>query len=407
MAGFNQKHYELLPTPTTATTAQTKYIPIDYRVLFQCLVPKMCDILDLDRLDFGNPAAVLAHVDEIRMDLNSFLIMSGQLEVIRAMGRDAPVEQRRQAFDMFFRRRTFRFKDRDVENATYFLCSDGKGLSWSLRRPWDDEMGVPYVPEPWDAEMGISYVPRKSFVDDANTLENVDLSRVRRGAFRLDRGVEGLEECIAGLDPQVEPVIGVDPGIANVVTVVNADIVGMVNQNPDNRRQIFRHHVLQVSHGTMRQNNFSKTLERKEEKLRDNDFRINAWYDFLSETTPRRLAAGLEERCAWIHWVAMARHEVFLDVYQRSEHRQWRFRAFATRQRAEQMLVNRIAGRCRWQEWRDVQRRLVPGAKQLRRVGRQVNGFPPYDTGPRLFAWGDGSWAHQRPWAPVPRTVSF
>ena len=75
------------------------------------------------------------------------------------------------------------------------------------------------------------------------------------------------------------------------------------------------------------------------------------------------------------------------------------------RQRAEAMLINRLAGRCRDDEWVQLQMRLEPGDKQGRRFDRHVWGIPAYDTAPRIFAWGDKSFRHTKPWAPVPRQV--
>jgi hypothetical protein len=157
----------------------------------------------------------------------------------------------------------------------------------------------------------------------------------------------------------------------------------------------------------MLQINYSKQRERNEERLRD-DLGINVFYDLLSANAPHAVGhRDSETWCTYIFLVAYSRHQAFLAVYQRRQHRAWRFRGHATRQRAVAMLINRMAGRCVDEEWKKIQTRLEPGDKQGRRFDRRVWGVAAYPTTPRIFAWGDGSWNHTRPWAPVPRQVKL
>ena len=137
--------------------------------------------------------------------------------------------------------------------------------------------------------------------------------------------------------------------------------------------------------------NCSKAMERNEAKLREADPRINQWYDVLSQRSPRRAGSTVEDWCFWIHTIAQARADVFLEVYQRRQHRNWKFRAFAMRQRAEEMIVNRLARRCREEEWETLHNRIQPRARKTRPQARRQNGVPSYPTDPCLFAWGDRS----------------
>lgn len=50
-----------------------------------------------------------------------------------------------------------------------------------------------------------------------------------------------------------------------------------------------------------------------------------------------------------------------------------------------------------------LQHRMQAGDRRRRRRRRQQDHFPPYPTDACLLAWGDRSWQHQQPWAPVPR----
>ena len=139
--------------------------------------------------------------------------------------------------------------------------------------------------------------------------------------------------------------------------------------------------------------------------MRD-DLGINVYYDLLSVNSHRQVGQRvLETHCTWLFLVAYSRNEALLTVYRRRQHRAWRFRAFAMRQRAEAMLINVLAGRCIAADWEKVQTRMQPGDKEVRRNQRRMLGIPAYDTAPRIFAWGDKSFTHQRPWAPVPRQV--
>jgi hypothetical protein len=142
--------------------------------------------------------------------------------------------------------------------------------------------------------------------------------------------------------------------------------------------------------------------------MRDN-LLINPLYDILSANSPHAInQRNREVRCNWLFLVAYMRMEGFLSVYRRRQHRAWRFRGFATRQRAEAVLVNRMVGRSYDAEWfHSMQTRLEPGDGRGRRYNRYVMGMAPYATNARVFAWGDRSWDHQKPWAPVPRQVSF
>lgn len=83
--------------------------------------------------------------------------------------------------------------------------------------------------------------------------------------------------------------------------------------------------------------------------------------------------------------------------------RRRRFRSFAMRQRADQMTINTLIGQCNVDEYQGIQTRIQSGqAKERRRARRQAH-VPPYDLHSRIFAWGQGGFSHQRPWAPIPQ----
>ena len=172
---------------------------------------------------------------------------------------------------------TFCFRNTDIQLAHVFVTMDGKGASITLWRPWNRAIGR----------------LQNGFIDEGNQLENVDIGAIPRGVVVLDQGVEGLLNAIGG----VGQVVAVDPGIVDIVFAVDADVVGMICQNLQQCHQILRNHALQVSHGEMRQINYSKQLEKNEEELRDNDFHINWWFDLLSANSPRHPNADLEIWC--------------------------------------------------------------------------------------------------------------
>jgi hypothetical protein len=82
-----------------------------------------------------------------------------------------------------------------------------------------------------------------------------------------------------------------------------------------------------------------------------------------------------------------------------------KFRAHASRQRADAMTINRMVGQCIDHDWDLVQSRLEPGGSRERRAWRRGNNLGPYDMSSRVLAWGLGAFSHTRPWAPVPRQV--
>jgi hypothetical protein len=94
-----------------------------------------------------------------------------------------------------------------------------------------------------------------------------------------------------------------------------------------------------------------------------------------------------------------------MPFYQRRQHRNWRFRGFASRQRADAMTINRMVGQCVDHDWDLVQNRLEPGGSRARRTWRREHIVGPYNMDSRVIAWGLGGFSHTRPWAPVPRQV--
>ena len=86
---MNFRHFYLSPFPTNASTAQPLYIPIDYRVIRQFLVPKLAEI--------GFP---LLPVD------------AAVLAIINPMTGNKP--EQRQVFELFFDRRKVRWSDNAV-----------------------------------------------------------------------------------------------------------------------------------------------------------------------------------------------------------------------------------------------------------------------------------------------------
>ena len=143
---------------------------------------------------------------------------------------------KRAAFHMFFKPSSVRLKPHQLPgDTTYHVTTDGVGLSWTVERPW---------PDPQHAR------PQRDFVADANRNANVDMMALQRGCVRLDRGVINLAARLA-IDSN--PVISIDPGIVNVVTAADADIVDLINHNPNLAEPILRQHILQVKHGQFRQ----------------------------------------------------------------------------------------------------------------------------------------------------------
>ena len=240
MANLNDDtHYELCPTPTTATTAQPLNFKINYGVIFQTftariinhfgeplglrLVPAFC----LNALQ-NLPAALVAAIP---------VVFRFDLQILAGMGaRHVPVAEKRDAFHLFFRPSCVRLKPNQLPaEVKYHIMTDGVGLSWSVERPW---------PDPQHQR------PKLSFVDDANRRANVDMLGLQRGCVRLDRGVLNLGARVA-MDPN--PVISIDPGIVNVVSAVDADIVGLIENAPNQAVNIIQDHSLEVKHGQFRQ----------------------------------------------------------------------------------------------------------------------------------------------------------
>jgi hypothetical protein len=68
------------------------------------------------------------------------------------------------------------------------------------------------------------------------------------------------------------------------------------------------------------------------------------------------------------------------------------------------MLINSLAGRCTELDWRDLDHRMNHGDRKWRRRRRRQAHVMSYNNNPPVvFSWGDGSWAHQKPWAPMPQ----
>ncbi|KAJ3409270.1 hypothetical protein HDV05_004534, partial [Chytridiales sp. JEL 0842] len=147
---------------------------------------------------------------------------------------------------------------------------------------------------------------------------------------------------------------------------------------------------------------YSKKLERLEEDFRDNDPRLNASFNALAANSPIVFRTP-EARATYINLIASCRQLCFLECYQRPQHRKWRFRAFTMRQRADDLMINLMAGRGSRDEWEnDAQRRIVPEDRRRRRRRRREEGQAAWSTLPIVFFWGDRSIRHHSPWAPVP-----
>ena len=194
-------------------------------------------------------------------------------------------------------------------------------------------------------------------------------------------------------------------GNSNVLASVDADLGNLINNNPPGfAPAIVDNHSFSISNGDYRQKNYSKRMEKNEEVARDNNPLVNLSYDILSANSYRIGPWNLQRHCLYLHLVFQCRLNL-IPFYSRPQHRNWKFRAHASRQRADAMLINRMVGQCVDHDWDLVQSRLEPGGSRARRSWRRNNGIVPYDMSSRVLAWGLGAFSHTRPWAPVPRQV--
>lgn len=256
-------------------------------------------------------------------------------------------------------------------------------MSFSLKRDWYARLGV----------------PRIDYLNHART------HRAPQDWNQFQRGISFLDNGIHNLDLQGEVVIGVDPGIANVVCSVDADFHNLAIQanpvHPD-FEAAQQAHSTNISNGQMRQINYSKRQERNEQDCRIANPALDLAYNILAANSPR-VHRTLESWCTYVNLVHTFRELVFYNEYQQLKHRRWRFRGHATRQRADQMTINRLAGDCRPEEFAMLQNRLEPGGAKVRRALRYAANIPAYAMNNRVFAWGQGGFSHTRPWAPIPQ----
>ena len=161
---------------------------------------------------------------------------------------------------------------------------------------------------------------------------------------------------------------------------------------------------------------YGKATELRERRLRRDDPLLNGTYifdsflacfDLLSANVPGLHDNTIEAWCNYVFLVSYCRDFALLSVYQSGLPQKQRFRNYITRQRAEQITINRMVGECRDEEWRnEFQKRIQPKDGERRRRIRRQNGIR-YSLHPRVFSWGDLSVRHLAPWAPVPRQVRF
>jgi hypothetical protein len=138
--------------------------------------------------------------------------------------------------------------------------------------------------------------------------------------------------------------------------------------------------------------------------VRNNDIVLKTSYEILSANSPRiPNRAPMEHWMLYFNLIFQFRCEIYYRVYSHIRHRNWRFRSFICKQRAEQCAVNRIVGECRDEEWEGLQRRIQPGDRKRRRRLRRQMGIPPCDMTSRVLAWGMGSYSWRRPWASIPK----
>ncbi|ORY48338.1 hypothetical protein BCR33DRAFT_848342 [Rhizoclosmatium globosum] len=415
----SEAYFPLAPLPTNATTAQAVFCGIDYRVLCQYFMPRLRDLLGPLAVPLPQPpggvnfppslVAAAAHFQHIIVP--ALGIISPPNGVGRYNGHGGTRAEHRGIIGLFFRVESVRWSRhlRNDVDSSYYLQTDGRSFSWTLNTR------QAFVQN--NLAANANRVPHKSWTDDANSLpQNYNYNQFMingRGMVRVDHHINNMgivNQIQAGiLDPH--NVISVDPGIRNVVTCVNSDIQLQINNaavapvpvpppaHPPSR-QIIHDHVVQVSHGHMRQINGSKLSEKREEVFRDNDHRINFAYDVLAQNSPRVI--GQRTLGHWCQWTWMVKHfqsEFLLQEYSRPQHLKWKQSSRMKHQRAEQALINRMAGRMTDTDWNSMQGRIVPGARKLRRRTRRLNNIPAFPVAPVYFAYGDGSWNHQRPWA--------
>jgi len=118
----------LAPWTTNASTASPIFFPIDYRVLVQLIIPLAGKI--------GLPPLPL---DKAVLDLIS--------------DRSENHAPQRQAFDLFFDKRKVKFEAELPPESSYFIRTDGIGLSWSLKECilWLSQLGD-WPDLPWDGQ---------------------------------------------------------------------------------------------------------------------------------------------------------------------------------------------------------------------------------------------------------------
>ena len=158
----------LSPDPKSAVTAQPLYIPVDYRVLRQLIIP-------LGEEAF--PGMFLRAVDNALLQ-----IIPPRLNVTK-------VDQQI-VFVIFFNvRKLWRQNQIDPETS-YFVTTDGKGTSFSLTRDWDPLQGK----------------SKESFFKDSK------LRRLPQDWNNFQRGHTMLHNGIQNFDLTNERVFGIDPG---------------------------------------------------------------------------------------------------------------------------------------------------------------------------------------------------
>ena len=111
-------------------------------------------------------------------------------------------------------------------------------------------------------------------------------------------------------------------------------------------------------------------MEKNEEVARDLNPLINLSYDFLSANSFRIGPWNLERHCLYLHLIFQCRLNL-IPFYSRPQHRNMKFRAHASRQRADAMTINRMVGQCIDHDWDLVQSRLEPGGSRERRAWRR------------------------------------
>ena len=147
---------QLSPSPSNSTTANPKYFPIDYRVLRHYIIPTC---IQADPGFIANAAH------------------QGLLDAIGpTTGNKA---DQRQIFEIFFDPPAlFRAQGQITPETSYFITTDGFGLSFSLKRDWYARLGV----------------PRIDYLDHARTHRAPqDWNQFQRGISFLDNGIHNLD----------------------------------------------------------------------------------------------------------------------------------------------------------------------------------------------------------------------